>query len=492
MRSRRLHRWLVVPAVVVIALLAATPAAVAHVDLAGSSPEDGATIEGPLESIELQFTVDSEPAGDGIRLLSDPDTEVPAEVTRVDGLTMVITPETPLGDGAYGVAWTMKSGDAHPRSGAVTFTVTEPVLAGAAPDQEPTEAAPAAESEQPAPSPEPDPALIAALTVGSDTGFADWLGRLARAGGLLGALIGVGALVFGLRIPSSESSEARRAAYWARRGGALVVLAVPIEIIAQAILNNGGSLADGLRIGAMASALGGSSGWAMAFKAVGGIGMLRGAALDTISTTRLNTRPAGRSIGPAGTPTAVMTKSSHVLDPAASLGAIGGSALVILSFAFDGHTATESPALLVKTGAVVHAAAGAVWVGGVAMLAATLARRRAAGVPLRAGPLAIRFSSIATPALVAVGLAGSILAWSILDAFGELFSTTWGRTLLVKLAAVGTAAAIGGYNHFVLLPRLEAGEDEATSDLLRRTSLTEVAILVGVVVTTAVLVGSVS
>ena len=126
------------------------------------------------------------------------------------------------------------------------------------------------------------------------------------------------------------------------------------------------------------------------------------------------------------------------------------------------------------------------------MLALTLARRRTAGRSLDAAELVIRFSSVATVALAAVGIAGVILAWSILDSVTELLSTAWGRILLVKLAAVGTAAAVGGYNHFVVLPQLTGGNEQAASELVRRTSLFEAVVLVGVVALTAILVGSAS
>ena len=63
---------------------------------------------------------------------------------------------------------------------------------------------------------------------------------------------------------------------------------------------------------------------------------------------------------------------------------------------------------------------------------------------------------------------------------------------MVKLAAVGTVAAVGGYNHFVVLPQLTGGDEQAASELVRRTSSIEIAILVGVVGLTAILVGSAS
>ena len=69
-----------------------------------------------------------------------------------------------------------------------------------------------------------------------------------------------------------------------------------------------------------------------------------------------------------------------------------------------------------------------------------------------------RFSSIATVALIVVALAGSLMTLMIIDGFGDLTGTAWGRLLLVKIAAVAVTAAIGGYNHFVVAPALDATE----------------------------------
>ncbi len=123
------------------------------------------------------------------------------------------------------------------------------------------------------------------------------------------------------------------------------------------------------------------------------------------------------------------------------------------------------------------------------MVATVLAVRHRAGESLRASALMLRFSTIAAASLAAVGAAGVVLAWAILDSPGELFGTPWGRMLIAKLAVVGAAASFGAYHHFVLIPRLRRG-DSAASDLVRRTVRAEAVILMLVVAATAVLVGA--
>ena len=79
----------------------------------------------------------------------------------------------------------------------------------------------------------------------------------------------------------------------------------------------------------------------------------------------------------------------------------------------------------------------------------------------------------------------------MLDSFSELTDTPWGQTLLLKTAAVGIATLGGAYNHFRLLPEIEA--DPESPDLLARlrsTVTAEAIVLVFVVIVTAWLVAA--
>jgi methionine-rich copper-binding protein CopC len=80
-----------------------SPHALAHVDLAGSTPAEGAELTDPVTSIELVFTEASQPAGDGIRLLVAPDTPVDASIAQPTDSVILITPAEPLTEGVYAV-----------------------------------------------------------------------------------------------------------------------------------------------------------------------------------------------------------------------------------------------------------------------------------------------------------------------------------------------------------------------------------------------------
>lgn len=102
-----------------------------------------------------------------------------------------------------------------------------------------------------------------------------------------------------------------------------------------------------------------------------------------------------------------------------------------------------------------HVIAGGAWLGGLGSLA-VLARRRLLGAHAGLSWARVwqRFSSVALVAVGVLVLSGSWLAWRHVGSVSELFTTTYGRFLLVKLLIVVTMVAAGGYNQLVLTPRI--------------------------------------
>ena len=96
-------------------------------------------------------------------------------------------------------------------------------------------------------------------------------------------------------------------------------------------------------------------------------------------------------------------------------------------------------------------------------------------------------------ALGAVGVAGLALTVTILDSVSELWTTAWGRLLIAKVLAVAVAMAAGAFNHFVLVPELQAisAHDDARPSFLRTLKI-EVAALGVALIVTAVLVAAAS
>jgi copper transport protein len=127
----------------------------------------------------------------------------------------------------------------------------------------------------------------------------------------------------------------------------------------------------------------------------------------------------------------------------------------------------------------VHLAAASVWVGGLVTLAflvwptAPALRRRAF----------LGFSRLAMGLVGALVLAGAYLALVRLPQLSDLWSTDYGRMLIVKLAIVSLALAWGGFHHLVVRPRLEAG----LSPRVRPSLVGETAVALTVLLAAAVL-----
>jgi copper transport protein len=163
-----------------------------------------------------------------------------------------------------------------------------------------------------------------------------------------------------------------------------------------------------------------------------------------------------------------------------------GAALGLLSFGSDGHTVSRGPRVIHALVNLAHVSAGSVWFGGIVGLVIVGLLRRSTRES--SAPDVLRFSSIATVALIVVWLAGSLMTLFVIDGFGDLTGTDWGRLLLLKVAAVGVAAAIGGYNHFVVVPALERSDDaDAMVGRARSTVSVEAVVLVFVVAVTVFL-----
>lgn len=474
----------------VLVIGVAAPAA-AHVDLVESSPPDQAQLEEPPDVLELVFSAPVAPAGEGIQLVDRNGAVIDTAVSQPSDERFLLSPIDPLDAGTYGVLWTVRAGDAHPRSGSIAFT-TAPIAAPAG-------------SSGPAPqSPAPTSAdtageIVFAATVPPATSQGDWLARIGRWIAMTGALVAIGALAFAAFALTGTRSEVHEAAFWVRRAGLAIIAGSILDALGTSMALHG-SLITGLSPSGLASTLASSFGVASLLRVAGGLAVLIGAQtaatpLATIeSSVPEPAPPVEPTVGTVATLAPPRTvEVQHRLDMAQSRIAIAGVFAVTLAYLFDGHTVTATPGWLVRVADLVHVTAAGVWVGGVLTMSWVLTQRRRRGAPLRAAELAVRFSPIAAIALAAVAAAGLGLTWMILDTPGELVSTAWGRTLIAKLLVVGVAVAMGGYNHRNVVPRLASNaDDEQAGHLLRLVVRIEGAVLLLVIATTAVLVGAAS
>ncbi|HEY4609282.1 MAG TPA: CopD family protein, partial [Ilumatobacteraceae bacterium] len=127
--------------------------------------------------------------------------------------------------------------------------------------------------------------------------------------------------------------------------------------------------------------------------------------------------------------------------------ALALSIALILTFATIGHANTQHPAALWIGVDAVHLAAIALWIGGLLMFAfgtsSWLTDPESEGIVRRFSVMSI----VAVPLIVGTGVAQTLKLAGNLD---DVTSTSWGRTLLVKVAVVTVLVAIGGVSQWVL------------------------------------------
>lgn len=499
-----------------IALLAlgvmAGPAS-AHTGFESSEPADGSTLATPLDVITLVFSGEAEPTGDGFRVL-DPAGAIrqPTEASTADGLTWVLRFDPPITGGVAGVRWMVKAPDAHPIDGSFSFTVTAPATAVVVPE------APAARKQSASAVPAGATDLDSFLDTGSDTTSRPLrLGAVGRMIALAGTLVGVGALIFAAAVLRGARRDVRHVLEWVRRAGMLVVIGAIVELVAQLAVDGGGDWTAVWSFSTISSVLVSPFGIAVGLRIGGGVAMSCGPRLEITHAHRasdpvvaikelvgVGTSPSNEVwVAAQGTPgngrpatgsEPYVHHGDHAWLPTVdSAGAMFGGAAVVAAHLFDGHTVTKGDRVVTAIADVAHVTGGAVWAGGVLMLTSILWRRHRQGREVRALQLAIRFSVVATMAIVAVGVAGLALTVIILDSPSELWSTEWGRLLMLKTLIVAGAAAAGGYNHRVLIPQMNrAPDDPALTSHFRAIITGEAVALVAVLLVTALLMGAAS
>ena len=224
--------------------------------------------------------------------------------------------------------------------------------------------------------------------------------------------------------------------------------------------------------------------------------MWSGSAVGDVATSTAGTATGLRVVGGlalmAGARWARAQSSATGTLARRALAVVGvGAAGVVVAHLFDGHTVTEGNRLVTALADLVHVGAAAVWGGGVLMLALVTRRHRRNDVAGRTREVATRFSVVATVALGATGAAGVALTAIVVSSPSDLWSTEWGRTLLVKVGLVLLVLSAGAYNHRVLVPQLAASPDSPATAARFRTVITWEAVgFVAVVVATALLMGA--
>lgn len=139
----------------------------------------------------------------------------------------------------------------------------------------------------------------------------------------------------------------------------------------------------------------------------------------------------------------------------------------------------------------VHVFAASMWIGTlfVMVVAGIATAMSGAFATSDRGPavatLVNRFSTLALWSVGLLVLSGVTTAWIHLGAVSALWTSVYGKTLLVKLSLVAVVVGLGAYNNKRLMPALGT---EAAATRLHRSAKWEIGIAAVVLIVTAVLV----
>jgi putative copper resistance protein D len=123
-----------------------------------------------------------------------------------------------------------------------------------------------------------------------------------------------------------------------------------------------------------------------------------------------------------------------------------------LTTTLTGHAADWgdfSASVLVDFG---HVLAASVWIGGLFALALVIFPRVSEWPTARVATVTRKFSRLAGFCLALVVLSGTYNAWTQVRVLPALWTTTYGRVLLAKIAVALAVASLGALNRFAVLP----------------------------------------
>lgn len=159
-----------------------------------------------------------------------------------------------------------------------------------------------------------------------------------------------------------------------------------------------------------------------------------------------------------------------VLEPV-----VFGLAFVLLPGpSIAGHALDRGRSPLEVVADVVHVAAASVWLGGLVALGLSLRTAGDHTATVR------RFSNIALVSVAVLAATGVIRALAELDRVSQLWTTGYGRALIVKTLLLGALVVLGWINRYRLVPRMRV-------EGLRRNIAAELMLLAGLVVAVALL-----
>lgn len=451
-------------ALTLLALLLSAPAALAHAQLVGSSPQSGATVAKQPSEVTFEF---DEPVGGtvgAVRVYDAQGKQVDnLDVTHPDGNQhwLGVGLRSGLPDGTYTATYRVISADTHVVYGGLVFDVGH---AGSAPrftvqgliDRRKT-------------------GEVTTLAFGAAR-FLDYLSLALALGGTVFLLIcwlpltGAFAPIAGW--PVASVAFERRLRLLLGFAVLLGILVSALGILLQGATAAGVSLWSSLHGSIVSDTLKSRFGTVWGTRAI--VWVLLGLLLA-----------AGRWIR-HGAPARILAAV-----------ALPGLAYLTITPALSGHAAVQSPTWLFFSSEVLHVLGAGVWVGGVACLllalpGATRALEGPERTRLLLGALR-RFSPLALGCVLAIAATGAIQAVIDVRTLKGLLGTTYGLLVLAKVVLLVGLISLGWVNRGRLIPALERlvradGAPAKVGLLARRTLRGELTAMLAVFGLTAALI----
>ncbi len=444
------RRWRTYVALVAaFAAVVAPAAAFGHATLSRTSPSASATLTQAPNVVSLTYSEPIEPRWVIVSVTDAGGRQVTAGAAHraLGAPATLVTPLKPIGSGWYLVYWRVVSADGHPERGAFTFAV--------------------------GPSAGPAPQFV--LPSLSETATTKQL-LIARWIVFLSMMSAVGLFVLRaliarpiVRTLPGATLRPLEIAF----GTSLVValVSIPVYVVlatAQLALRSASDL------GAIAPLLRGS--------------FFGRAYTDLELVAALFALAAGVCIW-TDRPERNKRSVAELLAVTGALAA-AGSCVVVPGVA--GHAGQTSPRALSLSLDALHVAAGSVWIGG---LLGLFVLWHTTPDPLRIAALSFvvpRFSRIAFASVLLLIGSGVVRALHYLPTLSSLWQTSYGKTLVVKIALLLAAMMLAAVNLARTKPRLEAAATQparaaGAAVLLRRLVAGEVALVVSAVFAAGVL-----
>ena len=460
--SRRAIVTIAVVATAVIAL--ATPGMVwAHARLTRSDPTAKASLSVAPTRIRLWFSEAPEIAMSRVTLTDSSGVSISlGKLERGDDKLLV---EASIGRaliaGRYTVTWRVAAADGHPSSGSFTFTVTP-----RSPAAKETAKAPPGVSEGSITTGARSTPTTVEQSLHRETDDASGWGQVAARAVAYGAiLVVVGGVVFALLILPRATKVSDDARVIALGGTARVVIVAAIVLLLSAavrLLLQSAMMSRMTHESVGAETILSKTGWGQAW-------IIQVAAAVVILAVSFRRGASGVWF-------------------AAAIAALVMAATPALS----GHAAASPrwSTLAIGTDAL-HVIAAAGWLGSLLFVIAVgvpaLVRVGAESRWIAIASLVEAFSPVALTFAAVVLLTGTVSAWLRVGSIPALWSSSYGRTLLVKLSLLTGVVATGAYNWRRVRPSL--GTESATMRL-RKSAAIELTIGALVVVVTALLVAT--